>query len=417
MILSAVLLLSQLIAQSSTQNSTLKEAHLAFDLKNYDQAAMSFEQLAVNDPQNEQIQASLALCYKRSGQLEKARKSYLDLCQRNELNPEVYFEFADLLKSNHEFAEAKKYYLLYAKSNPVIGSYFATICDEQAAAVKSVSQSDEPATKNSVQELPGLPLQVQEPPSASENQAREFAVKGSSIPQFHKSESNSTEEHANVSSKPTHANANADQKPSQAIKQYFIQLTALTKYSSKMDERFSKFATYGDIYKVNVDGTMKIRIGAFNDINEAVAVLKLVKKNDFKDAFIVTDVLDQDRTVLIARSTSSVNAPKELPKAETAPTENPKVENQAPASTPTDVGEEGKYKIRVSEYKAPDWFDVSKINDLGNIEHWTKSGLTIIVLGSYKTEESAKMVLKKLKSRGFKDAYLVVEDNGKLYRL
>ena len=187
----------------------------------------------------------------------------------------------------------------------------------------------------------------------------------------------------------------------QANKLYFVQITALSKYSDKMTERFSKYAVYGDVYKVDADGATKIRIGSFQDVNEAIAVLNLLKKNGLKDAFIVADILDSGRANLLFKSTTS--APKASPNTE------------SPVSK---IGsfETGKYKIRVSEYKAPDWFDVSKINDLGNIEHWTKGGWTIIVLGNYVTEQSAKEVMDKLKTRGFKEAYIVVEENGKLYR-
>lgn len=187
----------------------------------------------------------------------------------------------------------------------------------------------------------------------------------------------------------------------QANKLYFIQITALSKYTDKMTDRFSKYAAYGDVYKVEADGATKIRIGSFQDVNEAIAVLNLLKKNGLKDAFIVADILDSGRTNLLFKSTAS--SPKATANTETT-------------ATKTSDFEEGKFKIRVSEYKAPDWFDVSKINDLGNIEHWTKGGWTIIVLGNYKTEQTAKEVMDKLKTRGFKEAYLVVEENGKLYR-
>jgi len=187
----------------------------------------------------------------------------------------------------------------------------------------------------------------------------------------------------------------------QANKLYFVQITALSKFTDKMTDRFSKYAAYGDVYKVDADGATKIRIGSFQDVNEAIAVLNLLKKNGLKDAFIVADILDSGRATMLFKSTAS--APKATPNTE------------AP-NTKTSNFEEGKYKIRVSEYKAPDWFDVSKINDLGNIEHWTKGGWTIIVLGNYQTEQTAKEVMDKLKTRGFKEAYIVVEENGKLYR-
>lgn len=187
----------------------------------------------------------------------------------------------------------------------------------------------------------------------------------------------------------------------QANKLYFVQITALSKFTDKMTDRFSKYAAYGDVYKVDADGATKIRIGSFQDVNEAIAVLNLLKKNGLKDAFIVADILDSGRATMLFKSTAS--APKATPNTEAQ-------------NTKTSNFEDGKYKIRVSEYKAPDWFDVSKINDLGNIEHWTKGGWTIIVLGNYQTEQTAKEVMDKLKTRGFKEAYIVVEENGKLYR-
>lgn len=197
-------------------------------------------------------------------------------------------------------------------------------------------------------------------------------------------------------------------KAAQEPKLYFIQIASLTKYNSKMDSRFTNYTSYGDVYKFKVDDVMKIRIGGFSDINEAVAAMKIMKANGTKDAFIVTDVLGGDRVVLLANAVGKSESPKVTGK---------QVENTPVPQQEEEPEEEGKYKIRVAEYKAPDWFDVSKINDLGKIEHWTKSGLTIIVLGSYTSETAAKDVLSKLKTRGFKESYLVVEENGKLYRL
>ncbi len=193
-----------------------------------------------------------------------------------------------------------------------------------------------------------------------------------------------------------------DKKEAQTSKLYFVQITSLTKYSDKLEDRFKKYSIYGDVYRVNADGVTKIRIGSFADINEAVALMNLLKKNGIKDAFIIGDIIDPERTTLITKANIKVSK-----------------SDQATDSKTDNVSllEEGKYKIRVAEYKAPDWFDISKINDLGNIEHWTKSGWTIIVLGNYQSESSAKDVISKLKARGFKDSYIVVEESGKLFRL
>ena len=78
--------------------------------------------------------------------------------------------------------------------------------------------------------------------------------------------------------------------------------------------------------------------------------------------------------------------------------------------------DEGKFKIRIAEYKAPDWFDSSNLKDLGKIENWTKNGWTIIILGSFQTGFDAAEILDKVRARGYKEAYIVTEENGKLYR-
>ncbi|MCC6754396.1 MAG: SPOR domain-containing protein [Saprospiraceae bacterium] len=207
-------------------------------------------------------------------------------------------------------------------------------------------------------------------------------------------------------------------------KAYFIQITSLSKYNSRMDDRFTKWASYGNVYKFRIGDLVKIRIGPFSDLNEAVSVLNSIKRNGMPDAFIVSDTADPERASLIAttsrpqQATAGPNAePSSAPSADPAP---PAAKPAPPAQEdkePAAPAEEGKFKVRVTEYKAPDWFDVTKISDLGTIEHWTKSGKTIIVLGAYLTEGAAKEVLSKLRSRGFKEAYLVVEENGKLYKL
>ncbi len=174
---------------------------------------------------------------------------------------------------------------------------------------------------------------------------------------------------------------------------YFIQITALTQYNDQLVDRFKKYAKYGDVWKVEADNITKIRVGYFKTIGEASRVLAMMKKNGMQDAFIVSDVMDEKRMFLIIRASSDFDTPI------------------------TYDSDEGKYKIRVAELKSPDWFDYSKISDLGSIEHWTKSGWTVIILGSYKSESTAREVLAKLKERGYADAYICIENEGKLYRL
>ncbi|MBK6699126.1 MAG: PD40 domain-containing protein [Saprospiraceae bacterium] len=183
-------------------------------------------------------------------------------------------------------------------------------------------------------------------------------------------------------------------KKNQANKLYFIQITALSNSNEQTIERFKKYAKYGDVYKVMDKEVIKIRLGAFNKLNEAITILNTLKKNGIKDAFIVGDFIDNSRMQVIAKAnTATVDQKQQL-----------------------NTDEEGKFKIRVAEYKAPDWFDSSNLKDLGTIENWTKNGWTIIILGSFQTGFDAAATLDKVKARGYKEAYIVIEEGGKLFR-
>lgn len=181
-------------------------------------------------------------------------------------------------------------------------------------------------------------------------------------------------------------------KEEQANKLYFVQIAAISNYGSAAEARLKNYTKYGNVYKSIEGNVTKIRIGGYSNLNEALSLMKTLKKNGFKDVFVVADIPTEGRCVLVHKMAGDF------------------------AQSGTPVQEEGKLKIRVSEFKAPDWFDSSKISDLGKIEHWTKNGWTIIVLGSYNSPNEAISILDKVKARGFNEAYIVVEENGRLYR-
>ena len=177
----------------------------------------------------------------------------------------------------------------------------------------------------------------------------------------------------------------------QLNKLYFVQIAAISNFNTSSELRLKNYTKYANVYKSTEGNVTKIRLGGYSTLNEALSLMKLLKKNGFKDVFVVADIPTEGRCVMIHKASGEF----------------------APSSAPE---EEGKLKIRVSEFKAPDWFDSSKISDLGKIEHWTKNGWTIIILGSFKTPDDAIKALDKVRARGFKESYIVIEENGRLYR-
>lgn len=177
-------------------------------------------------------------------------------------------------------------------------------------------------------------------------------------------------------------------------KQYYIQIAALSQYNTQTEERMKRFAKFGDVYRFETgDGINKIRVGPFNSLNAALAVQSTMKKSGHKNTFIVTENPQEKKNHLIAKASGEFNQTSEAA-----------------------ISAEGKYKIRVGEFKAPEWVDPTPIKDIGKVEHWTRSGWTILILGSFQTVYDANLALEKVRSRGYKEAYIVVEEDGKLYK-
>ncbi len=171
---------------------------------------------------------------------------------------------------------------------------------------------------------------------------------------------------------------------------YFIQLASLTrsKVSSKM---FKKLTKYGNIYKVRRGATTKVRLGYFVSPDEAKSVLSSVKRQGFRDAFIVEDLLNSRELELVV-SNYTFN-------------KNNKYEK------PTEVG---NYKIKLAAYTNPLYFDVNKVKDLGVIEQWSKGKWTIFVLSGYSDYTDAEAAKRKAVNRGFSTAQMVIDNNGVL---
>jgi len=185
-------------------------------------------------------------------------------------------------------------------------------------------------------------------------------------------------------------------------KVYFIQLGAFYQSQGEIS-RYTALSSIGNIYKMDESGATKIRLGYFYNRKDAEEKLSDVKNNGFSDAFIIKSALSDSSLELLAGANTSYNpttsdyAPSEVVLKHTSPTH--------------------EYKVRLASYSDPNWFDVNSVKDIGTIEQWSKKNWTIFVLSGYNSKAAAKRALQLAKGKGFKDAYVVLDDRGILKKV
>lgn len=165
---------------------------------------------------------------------------------------------------------------------------------------------------------------------------------------------------------------------------YSVQVAAV---SSPNMGAFEKLATLGTVYYKMEDNKYKIRVGVFGTRAEAETALKSIKTKGYKEAFIV-----QEGGTGSGRGTTSKGAVTE------------------PSTPPSNSGV--KYMLQLAAYRDLRNFDDSKIANLGSIQEQKKGDFTVKYLAGFSTLADAKQTLKKVKTSGFPEAYVVEQVNG-----
>ena len=178
---------------------------------------------------------------------------------------------------------------------------------------------------------------------------------------------------------------------------YFIQLAALFSQRANLSE-FSRLSQYGSIYKVQQSSATKVKLGYFIDQYEAKEVLRQVKAQGHSDAFITYEALNTSKLELVTLSDNTTT-------------------DYSSDYHNYDNSSSNSYKVRLASYEDPIWFDVTKINDIGVIEQWTKGDWTIFVMSGYKSLQEAEVARVAAINRGFAEATVVEDRNGVLSKV
>jgi hypothetical protein len=168
-------------------------------------------------------------------------------------------------------------------------------------------------------------------------------------------------------------------KPASMKDMYFIQIAALARNASL--EPYGDLKTYGDLI-LHDDGTYaKVRLGTFSTESEAKLVLTRIRTEGYKDAFVVKQAVSADAQPSHTSSGSS------------------------------------EYKVRLGTYAKVGNFNPDLVTHLGSIESYRKDQLTIMFLAGYSSLTAAQKARDAAASKGFTDAYIVMDNDGVFERV
>ncbi|MCB0704737.1 MAG: SPOR domain-containing protein [Saprospiraceae bacterium] len=184
---------------------------------------------------------------------------------------------------------------------------------------------------------------------------------------------------------------------------YSIQVAAIpTNRTLDLDNYERKLGEISTVYYKTEGSNNKVRIGPFLSREEANSVLPVVKSKGYTSAFIVKETPPQTSpkgsNLTPKGMASDFNATAAIPAPGTPDMVNP-------------------YFIQLAAYSNTNFFDPSKVSDLGQLENHKRGGLTVYYLGGYPSQEEAEKTLAVARKRGFSGAYLIKKADGKFGRI
>ncbi len=166
----------------------------------------------------------------------------------------------------------------------------------------------------------------------------------------------------------------------------------------------------GNLYSRPDNGYKKVRVGIFENREEAEDAKKEIVAKGFSKAFVVKEALD---------NTEGVEVYSVLESDKNTKSEEPVVkekEIKQKDATPT-ASNEVEYMVRLAAYKNLSYFDASKVSDLGIIEQKQSGEYTIMFLAGFSTLQEATKAKEEAFNSGFHGAYVVSNKGGEIKKV
>jgi hypothetical protein len=202
------------------------------------------------------------------------------------------------------------------------------------------------------------------------------------------------------------AKAPAAQAANEGDVEFAVQLSASSRPISDK-KTLRTWEELGPVFIQNENGLYKVRIGPYTTQENAKKVLLAVKERGKSDAFIVVQKGRENHTPFDYESHKSHQA-----MTESAPAAKPAV-----VEPTTDNEPQGEYKVRIASYLHPGAFNTADVEQYGTLESYRKGEWTIMMIGGIKKASEAKRIRDLVIQKGYKDAAVVVDNEGILEEL
>jgi tetratricopeptide (TPR) repeat protein len=129
LVLFAICFQANFIAAQINVEDNLRKADRQFDLYVYNTALNSYNEVLRLDPNNAHALARKADCFVQLNRPAEALSYYAQAVNRPNVAPDTYFRFAKALMLTGDYVGAKRWFSLFADTNPTLGQHYANMCD------------------------------------------------------------------------------------------------------------------------------------------------------------------------------------------------------------------------------------------------------------------------------------------------
>ncbi|MEM6725588.1 MAG: carboxypeptidase regulatory-like domain-containing protein, partial [Bacteroidota bacterium] len=125
----AIICFSLVTIGANAQNDELSKADKYYELHAFKQAIPYYLSVLKSNDSDTRTVSRLADAYQKTGNLKESAYWYARIADRKDRNPEDLLKYAQVLKSQGLYPQAKSWFNAYARYNPEVGSHFAKSCD------------------------------------------------------------------------------------------------------------------------------------------------------------------------------------------------------------------------------------------------------------------------------------------------